>query len=144
MSPRKQTRLAPGVLTARTGEDIYGLEESVASDATSQSNSETTAAPMIVGRTPYDLLHEWRVLAAVARLISGMDAVELLASVAYIVLGLWGKSAGSVMRFWVFLTLLSGYHVILKPLGSLLWVLVGRPRRPPVSPGSSSGPLSSR
>jgi len=114
--------------TAKTGEDIFDPDESVIASDTGLQNSQTTMGP-IVGRTGYDLLYEGGITGAAAKLLYGIDVVELLGTTAYVLLRLFSKPDVPIMRVWVFLGLLAGYHVIVKPLESLLWSYVEQLRR---------------
>ncbi len=122
---RHQSKPDAKMLSAKTGEDFFDPDSAIASDTSGQELGATTA-PRLVGRTPYDLLYEHGLTGSLARLLGEFDAIEVLATLTYILLGLFGKSGGPIMRFWVFLGLLTGYHVILKPVGSLLWSVVHR------------------
>ncbi len=125
MKQRHQSKPDAKMLSAKTGDDIFDPDSAIASDTSVQEFGATTA-PRLVGRTPYDLLSEEGITGALAKLIGGFDAIEVLGTSAYILLGLFGKSSGPIMRFSVFLGLLAGYHVILKPISSLLWSFVRR------------------
>jgi hypothetical protein len=132
MATRRQNRPDPRALTAGTGEGGFDVESTVASD-TGFPTTVGTTAPELVGRTPYDLLHEHGIASAAARVLASIDAVELLGTLAYILLGLFGKS-GLPMRMWVFLAVLAGYHVVGKPVARLLEIFVEttfRPKRGP-------------
>jgi hypothetical protein len=124
MVARRQNRPDPRALTAATGEGGFGEEPALASDRGLPSSAETMG-PEIVGRTPYDLLHEHGIAHAVAKVLRSIDAVELLGTLSYILLGLFGKS-GLPMRMWVFLALLAGYHIVGKPVGSFFEMSVER------------------
>ncbi len=125
MKQRHQSKPDAKMLSAKTGEDFFESDSAIASDISGQELGATTA-PTIVGRTPYDLLYEKGLAGALARLLSEFDSIEVLATLTYILLGIFGKSSGPIMRLWVFLGLLVGYHVILKPISSLLWSVVRR------------------
>jgi hypothetical protein len=129
MTTRRQNRPDPSALTAGTGEGGFSEESPVVSDIGTASARTGTVAPELVGRTPYDLLHEHGVAHAAAKVLRGIDAVELLGTSAYVLLGLFGKS-GLPMRMWVFLAVFAGYHIAGKPLGRSLELLVERWFRP--------------
>jgi hypothetical protein len=112
-------------LTAGTGDPIYDVEESVASDRGLESTQGTTSEPT-VGRTAYDLIYEQGISAALGKLILALDPVEVLATLVYILFGLWVKGNGLVMRFWVFCALLGGYHLVFKPAGGAFARLMER------------------
>ena len=81
-----------------------------------------------VGRTFWDTIHEPGVSTALSAFISEVDPVEVLGTLAYIFLSIYGKSGAYPMRFWVFWALLAGYHVGIKPLSGLLHRMIGRMR----------------
>jgi hypothetical protein len=73
----------------------------------------------IVGRTPYDLLSDQRLSGSLGNFVSALDPIEVIATAAYVVLGIWGKSTGLPMSFWEFIVLLAGYHLVLRPLSDV-------------------------
>jgi hypothetical protein len=126
MKRQRQTRQDERVLTAKTGEDFYDPEASVSSDVGAPLSEATTAH--VVGRTPVDLLYERQLSSALARFIDQLDPVEVLGTLVYVLLGVWGKSSGLEMRFWVFVTSLAGYHVLLKPIAKRISSWAGKYR----------------
>ena len=86
----------------------------------------TTTVPKAVGRTVYDLLYEPGLTGPLARLLAEFDPVELLGTLTYILSGTSGKKDAPTMQLWVFLSVLAGYHIMLRPLSSLLWHYVRR------------------
>jgi hypothetical protein len=127
---RRHSYSDPRALTAKTSIEPFSSEETVASDTTAQF-SKYTSAP-VVGHTAVDLLYDKGLSAAAAKVISSIDAVELLATGGYILFGLF-KAGNLVMRFWVFLALLAGYHVFVKPLASLLSRVIDQIKNPAAS-----------
>jgi hypothetical protein len=119
MAQRRHTKSNPQVYTAPTGDPIYDPEDPDVSDAGNLTAFAGTAGPT-VGRTAFDVIHEQGIAAALAKVIRKFDPVEVLATTAYVLFGLFMKSGGLVMRFWVFCALLAGYHWLVRPLGGYL------------------------
>lgn len=114
MKRRRQTRPDPRVLTAKTGDDIFGAEEEgITSDLGVQP--ATTAAPPVPGHTAVDLLYETGLQHALAKVVGELDPVEILGTATYVVLNVWGKSTGLVLQFWKFAAILAGYHAVARP-----------------------------
>jgi hypothetical protein len=128
MKQRRQSYSDSRALTAQTSIDAFGTEETIASDTTIQYSKQTSAPA--VGHTAIDLLYDKGLSGSVAKLIGNMDAIEVLATTSYVLLGLF-KSGNLVMRFWVFLALLAGYHVFVKPVASLLTRALDQIKKPP-------------
>lgn len=130
-SRRSQTRPDPRVFTAKTGDvGPFDPESSIISDTGTEAFQETSR---VVGRTPYDLLHEHGITVALGKLIAETDPLELIIVTAYVLLRLFGKGE-PVMRFWVFIGLLAGYHIVLKPLSDWLRINLLRPKHEPPNP----------
>lgn len=124
MTARRRSRREPRELTARTSIDsLEEPEELAASDEV--ITAEETGTGSVVGRTSIDLLYEAGVSKAFARLVSDADAVEILGTIVYVTLSIWGKSDGLPMPFWLFAVSLAAYHLVARP--SLAWLLRKRP-----------------
>src|ERR1700693_1001757 len=127
MKQKRQSYSDSRALTAQTSIDPFGREEMIASDTNGQYSKQTSVPA--VGHTAIDLLYDKGLSGAVAKIIGSMDAIELLATISYVLFGLL-KSGNLVMRFWVFLALLAGYHVIVNPLASLFTRALDQIKKP--------------
>jgi hypothetical protein len=78
-----------------------------------------TSDTQVVGRTTPDLIYEVGLPSALAKLIAELDGIEILGTTAYVLLMTLGKQ-GPVMSFWLFLILLAGYHIALRPIASFV------------------------
>jgi hypothetical protein len=67
------------------------------------------------------LLYDQTFSGALGKFIAKLDAIEVLATAAYIILGIWGKSNGLPMPFWKLISLGAGYHIVLRPLLALIF-----------------------
>lgn len=123
MPPRRTNRPVGSDLTTRTGEEVYDTDTGAASDLPTPMYQQQTSAtlPPVVGRTAYDLVAEKTVTGALGFFISTLDPIEVLAAIAYVLLGIWGKSPSLPMPFWEFIGVFAGYHVILKPISELVF-----------------------
>ncbi|PYU18714.1 MAG: hypothetical protein DMG32_25780 [Acidobacteria bacterium] len=87
-------------------------ERTTASNSESHPGSKGAKSP--VGHTPVDLLYEKGIQRTLAKLLAELDPVEILGTVVYVVLSIWGKSNALVLPFWLFIALLAGYHTLAR------------------------------
>jgi len=94
-------------------------EHTTAANSGSHPGSKGAKSP--VGHTPVDLLYEKGIQRTLAKLLAELDPVEILATVVYVVLSIWGKSKDLVLPFWLFIALLAGYHTLARPILRLIF-----------------------
>jgi hypothetical protein len=141
MRTRRKTRQAAQVLSAPTGTDITDIFESqaegvVASNYDGELGSGPTGGETPVGHTAVDLLYEKGIQRAFAKLVAELDPVEVLGTIAYVTLNIWGKPSAPLLSLGYFLLLLAGYHVVARPALGLVFRHFARPSKP--RPGSTS------
>jgi hypothetical protein len=121
------------MLSAKTG-DVSSFESEgvIASDVGSSSSQGTSIEP--VGRTMYDIIHERAISIALGKFISATDPIEVLAVGAYVIVKVFGKSGEPVIRFWLLVTLLTAYHLVLKPFAEWIRFRFSDPKQLPKPP----------
>ena len=112
---RQETNSArPSISHSNRGDEILKAERTTASNPGSHPGSKGARSP--VGHTPVDLLYEKGIQRTFAKLLAELDPVEILGTVVYVVLNIWGKSDDLVLPFWLFVALLAGYHALARPI----------------------------
>src|SRR5437016_983149 len=85
----------PGVFGAETGEVNSRRQPSIVPQSATSGN-EGGSTPSVVGRTPYDLISEnpGGLSSALAEFVRSVNPVVLLLTVAFVLLGIFGKPPG--------------------------------------------------
>src|SRR3989442_3696694 len=87
---RQETNSArPSISRSNQGDEILKAERTTASNSGSHPGSKGAKSPL--GHTPVDLLYEKGIQRTLAKLLAELDPVEILGTVVYVVLSIWGK-----------------------------------------------------